>query len=225
MSKRELGRPRAPLTLTRVEVQARASVTLADVDDEELARALIANQPQAATVVWERFTPLVRRILRRALGPAQNAEDLVQEVFLRLFLKAHELREPKVLRAFIISITTLTVRSELRRRRARSWLGLSPDATVLDLRVVHPDPAGRQALGRFYQLLDRFNTRDRMAFVLRFIEGMSLIEVSEALGVSISTTKRSLLRVRRRLFEHVQRDPLLSDYISADTDLDRDDIE
>ncbi len=71
---------------------------------------------------------------------------------------------------------------------------------------------------RFYQLLDRFNTRDRMAFVLRFIEGMSLIEVSEALGVSISTTKRSLLRVRRRLFEHVQRDPLLSDYVTGSTE-------
>ncbi len=195
-------------------MQARAFVGLARVDDEELARALIAEDPSAATVAWERFSPLVRRILRRALGPAQNPEDLVQDVFLRLFLKVHELREPKALGAFIISITTLTARSELRRRRARSWLGLSPDAAALDLRVVHPDPAGRQALKRFYELLDRFNTRDRLAFVLRFIEGMSLNEVSEALGVSVSTAKRSLLHVRRRLAEHVQRDPLLADYVT-----------
>jgi len=214
VSKRQLGEPRPPLTVTRVEVKVRALAGLARADDEELARALIAKVPGAATVVWERFTPLVRRILRRALGPSQNIEDLVQEVFLRLFLKVHELREPKVLKAFIISITTMTVRSELRRRQARSWLGFSPDATVLDLRVVHPDPAGRQALGRFYELLDRFNARDRMAFVLRFIEGMSLIEVSEALRVSVSTTKRSLLYVRRRLLEHVQRDPLLAEYLT-----------
>ena len=196
-------------------MQVRAFVGLAEADDEKLARALIANDPNAATVAWERFAPLVRRILRRALGPGQNAEDLVQEVFLRLFLKVHELREPKALGAFIISITTLTVRSELRRRRARSWLGLSPDAAALDLRVVHPDPAGRQALERFYELLDRFNTRDRMAFVLRYIEGMSLVEVSDALGVSISTAKRSLLYVRRRLAEHVRRDPLLADYMTG----------
>jgi RNA polymerase sigma-70 factor (ECF subfamily) len=203
------------LTVTRVEMQVRAFVGLADADDEKLARALIAKDANAATVAWERFAPLVRRILRRALGPGQNAEDLVQEVFLRLFLKVHELREPKALGAFIISITTLTVRSELRRRRARSWLGLSPDAAALDLRVVHPDPAGRQALKRFYELLDRFNTRDRMAFVLRYIEGMSLVEVSDALGVSISTAKRSLLYVRRRLADHVQRDPLLADYMTG----------
>jgi RNA polymerase sigma-70 factor, ECF subfamily len=212
--KREVGNLTQRLTVTRVEVQARAFVGLANADDEALARALIAKDPGAAAVAWERFTPLVRRILRRALGPAQNAEDLVQEVFLRLFLKAHELREPRALRAFLISIATLTVRSELRRLRARSWLGFSPDVAGLDLRVVHPDPSGRQAIWRFYELLDRFNSRDRMAYVLRFIEGMSLTQVSEALGVSLSTTKRSLLRVRRRLLELVRRDALLADYVT-----------
>lgn len=214
MSKRELGEPSQLLTATQVEMKVRPFVGLARAEDEELARALIAKAPGAAPVVWDRFTPFVRRILRRALGPAQNVEDLVQEVFLRLFLKVHELREPKALRGFIISITTMTVRSELRRRRAKSWLGFSPNPALLDLRVVHPDPAGRQALGRFYELLDRFNTRDRMAFVLRFVEGMSLLEVSAALDVSVSTTKRSLSRVRRRMLEHVQRDPLLAEYLT-----------
>jgi RNA polymerase sigma factor (sigma-70 family) len=217
VSKRELENVRPPLATARGEMRA---PSLAHADDEELARALVAKDPSAASVVWQRFTPTVRRILQRALGPGHGVEDLVQEVFLRLFAKAHQLRGPQVLKAVIISITTLAARSELRRRRARSWLGFSPDATTLDLRVVHPDPIGRQALRRLYEHLDRFKSRDRLAFVFRFVEGMSLVEVSQALGVSVSTTKRSLLRVRRRLLEHVQRDPLLADYLTEASDLE-----
>jgi RNA polymerase sigma-70 factor (ECF subfamily) len=216
VSKREFGSQPSPLSVTSGQLPARASLELTRASDAEgLARALIANEPNSAMRVWERFAPLVRRILRRALGNAHNVEDLVQEVFLRLFLKVHQLRELKAFEAFIISIATFIARAELRRRRARSWLGLSPDASALDLRVVDPDPVGREALKRFYDLLDRFNSRDRMAYVLRYIEGMGLSEVSAALGVSLATTKRNLLRVQRRMLHYVERDPLLSDYLSS----------
>jgi RNA polymerase sigma-70 factor (ECF subfamily) len=182
-------------------------------DDEALVRALIAKRTEAARTVWQRFSPMVRRIIRRSLGPVSDAEDLVQEVFMQLFAKVHKLREPKVLKAFIISITTLTIRQELRRRKLKSWLGLRPDAAALDMRVVQPDPIAREALLRFYSLLDRFNPRDRTAFVLRYIEGLELVEVASALGVSLATTKRSLAHVQERLARFVERDPLLADYL------------
>lgn len=181
-------------------------------EDGSLGRALLAGDERAPLVAWRRYSPLVRRILRRCLGPDQAVEDLVQEVFLKLFSRVHKLREPRALSAFVISVTTLTVRQELRRRRARSWLGFSSDEAVLDLRVVHPDPMARQALNRLYELLSRFGARDRTAFVLRCVEGMSLQEASDALGVSLATTKRSVAHVRRRLAERVRQDPLLSEY-------------
>lgn len=198
-----------------VEPTARWGAGLGRMDDEALARALIAGQPQAARIAWQRFSPLVRRILRRALGPGGEVEDLVQDVFLRLFTKVSALREPKVLPAFVISIATFTLRQELRRRKLKSWLGLRPDPAISDLRVVHPDPLAREALERFYALLGQFSVRDRTAFVLRFLEGMELSEVAAALGVSLATAKRSIARGQRRMQAAVERDPLLRDYLTA----------
>jgi RNA polymerase sigma-70 factor, ECF subfamily len=198
-----------------VELTARWGAGLGLMDDESLARALIAGEPAAATIAWQRFSPMVRRIVRRAIGPGGEVEDLVQNVFLRLFTKVHALREPKVLKAFVITITTFTLRQELRRRRLRSWLGLRADPTAFDLRVVHPDPLAREALTRFYRLLDRFGARDRTAFVLRFLEGMDLTEVAAALGVSLATAKRCIARAQERMLTYVERDPALREYLTA----------
>jgi RNA polymerase sigma-70 factor (ECF subfamily) len=198
--------PAAPLTGSKGD--------MAQDPDEALVHGLIARQPQAARVVWQRFSPMVRRIVRRTLGPVSDAEDLVQDVFMQLFEKVHTLRDPRVLKAFIISITTLTLRRELRRRKVRSWLGLRPDPLAADLRVVHPDPIGREALERFYAVLDRLDVRDRTAFALRFIEGLAINDVAAALGVSLATAKRSLAHAQRRVQLHVERDPLLSEYLA-----------
>jgi RNA polymerase sigma-70 factor (ECF subfamily) len=203
--------PVSPIMAEPVEPDAE----LRGDDDETLVRGLIAKHPHAARIAWERFSPMVRRIVRRTLGPANDAEDLVQEVFMQLFAKVDTLRDPKAMRAFVTSFTMITLRRELRRRKLRSWLGLRPDPMAGDLRVVHPDPIGRAALERFYQVLDRLDARDRTAFVLRFIEGFAIAEVAAALAVSQATAKRSLAHAQSRVLLHVARDPLLSDYLAS----------
>jgi RNA polymerase sigma-70 factor (ECF subfamily) len=183
------------------------------MDDEALACALLAREPGAATVAWQRFSPLVRRIVCRAIGPVDEVEDLAQEVFISLFSKVSTLREPKLLRAFVISIASIALRRELRRRKLRSWLGLRPDPAAVDVRVLHPDPLAREALKRLDVLLDHVSARERRAFLLRFLEGMELTEVAAALGVSLATAKRCLARSKRRMHTYLERDPLLRHYL------------
>src|SRR5262245_25069926 len=98
---------------------------LADADDATLARALIARDAQAPGVLWQRYGPMVFRMLKRTLGTGHDIEDLAQEVFLCVFDKAPGLQEPKALKAFVISVTVLTSRHELRRRWVRRWVRLS----------------------------------------------------------------------------------------------------
>jgi RNA polymerase sigma-70 factor (ECF subfamily) len=207
--------PLSQLVAESAEALTRSTGDLDQATDEVLVRALIAKHSHAPRVLWQRFSPMVRRIVRRTLGPTSDAEDFVQEVFMQLFAKVHTLRDPRVLKAFIISVTTLTLRRELRRRKLRSWLGLRPDPLATDLRVVHPDPIGRAALERFYAVLDRLDVRERTAFALRYIEGLSMNDVAAALGVSLATAKRSLAHAQRRVLLHVERDPLLSDYLAV----------
>ena len=65
---------------------------LEEADDATLARALIGRSPAAPRVAWKRFAPMVRRILRRSLGPEGDIEDVVQDVFLCLFERVPTLR-------------------------------------------------------------------------------------------------------------------------------------
>jgi RNA polymerase sigma-70 factor (ECF subfamily) len=194
---------------------APASTALADADDATLACALIEKAPAAPRVAWNRFSPLVRRILRRSLGPQHDVEDIVQDVFLCLFERVHTLRDPVALKAFVIAITVRTARYEIRRARVRRWVGLSRTAELPDLRVVHADTTSQHALIHFYRALNRINERDRTAFVLRFIEGMEASEVAAALEVSVPTARRCFTRAWERVTFFAQRDPFLVDYLST----------
>src|SRR3954470_13600622 len=191
---------------------------LEESDDAELARALIARDPQAPRALWRRYAPMVFRMLRRALGPGHDVEDLAQEVFLCVLEKLPTLREPKALKAFVISITVLTTRSELRRLWVRRWIRLSNKGDATGKAVVHLDTDAREALGRFYGVLDRINAQDRTLFVLRFMEGLGLLEVAAAGGLSLATTKRRLARAWAKVILLVERDPVLSQYLSPNRD-------
>lgn len=157
---------------------------------------------------------MVRRILARALGPARDVEDSLQEVFLCLFTKVPELRNPASLRAFVVSITIRTLRHEIRRRKLRSWLRLDGPDAVPDLRSVSPDTDAREALARFYVLLDRINTRDRTVFVLHVLEGMDVESIASALQLSVPTIRRCYTRARDRIAILAGHDPMLVDYVS-----------
>ena len=196
-------------------LSAAPAADLTEVDNATLARALMDGDPDAPRLAWNRFAPMVRRIVQRSLGPEHDSEDVVQEAFLCLFNRVQTLREPAALKAFIISITVLTTRREIRRRKLRRWVGLAQAEEVPDLRVVNDDTDSREALVRFYRILDRIRARDRTAFVLRFIEGMEVADVAVAMGVSIPTVRRCFTSAWQRVSFFAKRDPFLADYLTT----------
>ena len=182
--------------------------------DAELARALIARDPNAPRALWRRFSPMVFRILRRAMGLGHDVEDLVQDVFLCVFEKVPALRDPKALKAFVMSFTVLTARGELRRLWRQRLIRVAEKGDVSGDALVEVDIDGREALSRFYAVLDRINAHDRTMFVLRFIEGLEVAEVAAASGWSLATTKRRLARAWSKVTLLVERDPILRDYLT-----------
>ncbi|HXU63467.1 MAG TPA: sigma-70 family RNA polymerase sigma factor [Polyangia bacterium] len=177
--------------------------------DVELARALIAGEPHAPEIMWDRYAPLVYRIVSRALGPDAEVEDVTQEIFYRLFNRVGSLRKPEALRSFVVSFALRIVKWELRRRRARRWLTLSETGEVPDDQLLFVTADTRYALRRLYRLLDQLATRDRLVLVLRHVEGMTLEEIAEALSISLATVKRSLRHATARLSALVDSDAAL----------------
>ncbi len=155
--------------------------------------------------------PQHRSALAGAPGRGQRSRP---GELLQLFRLIPELREPESLRSFLIGITLRVVGSELRRRRVRRWLHLTESGAVPETAGLEEDDDAREALRRFYAVLDQIGDSDRLIFVLRHIEGLELTEVAAALGTSLATTKRRLAKVMDRLLAMAERDPVLSDYLS-----------
>jgi len=190
----------------RLVAAATASPEEASATDLELARALIDGTAHAAEAAWERYSPLVHRIVSRAIGPDAEVEDVTQEIFYRLFSRIRTLRKPEALRSFVISFAIRIVKWELRRRRARRWLTLSETGDVPDEQLMVMDAENRYALRRLYSMLDRLSTRERLVLVLRHVEGMTLEEISAAMELSLATVKRGLRRASARVSQMVDAD-------------------
>ncbi len=180
--------------------------------DAELVQALLADDAGAPAILWDRYAPLVRRLLLKALGSCFEIEDLTQEIFLRVFMRLSALRDPSALRAFVLAVAANVLKWELRRR----WIGrrvlLSPTGTLPDVQSTSDDAEARQALRRCYLVLDELSTKERLAFAFRDMEGMTVKEVAAALDVSISTANRWVNRAASKVAEHVSRDPDLRSF-------------
>jgi RNA polymerase sigma factor (sigma-70 family) len=196
-------RSRAPLSLVVGSSGTGAS-------DADLARSLVAGEAWAVVETWHRFAPLVIMTAERALGSKSEAEDVAQEVFQRVFRKANTLRDIESLRSFIYSFAVRILKAELRYRRVRAWLMFRRSEMIVDVGGSTMDVEARDLLRKFYVLLDRLNSRDRLVFLLRRTESMTIEEIAETMDLSISTVKRSMAHASKKLSRWVDADPELA---------------
>jgi RNA polymerase sigma-70 factor (ECF subfamily) len=183
------------------------------LEDVALAQALVDGRPDAALVAWRRFHPLVERTLRRMLGPGGDLQDLTQEVFLRFFGKVAELKKLESLRSFVMAIAIRRAQEEIKRRRVRRWFAPFLGDAVMRSTTTEMDPEAREAVMHLYATIDRLNVTDRAIYVLRFIEGLEQAEISDAMGLSVSTVRRRLERLTKRVNSLMRSDPVLADYL------------
>lgn len=183
-------------------------------DDTALARGLIAGEAGTAEIAWRRFAPMVHGLLRRSLGPESDVEDATQEVFLRVFSRVSSLADLTALRSFIFSVAVRVARWELRRRRVRRMMHLTQSGRMPAQAANPLDSEARNAVRRFYAILDQIGSGERAAFVLRHFEGLDLIEAARVLDISLATLKRRLSRAEARINSLALQDPALASYLS-----------
>jgi RNA polymerase sigma-70 factor (ECF subfamily) len=181
--------------------------------DSELVLAAARGDSDAIAVVWERYSALVRGVLRGALGPDLAVEDLLQEVFIALVKGAKSIQEGAALRGYLVGIAVRLAALELRRRKVRRWVTLSSTGELPDTAVMPRDSESRQALQALYRVLDQLSSRRRLAFVLRHVQGLGITEVAGALKISESTARRELARARVHLVKRGQHEPALHAYL------------
>src|SRR5205814_3393739 len=89
-------------------------------------------------------------------------------------------------------------RFEIRRRARRRFFLLAANDELPEMEAVVSNPEVDEAVRATYRVLNKLPADERIAFALRFIDGMELSEVASACRVSLATIKRRLLKARQR---------------------------
>jgi RNA polymerase sigma-70 factor (ECF subfamily) len=186
-------------------------------DDVALVDGLRAGHPGAAAALYDRYAPPVRATLRSILGPDDEIPDLLQEVFIRALDRVSGLRDVERLGAWLSAIAVFVARAHIRLRSRRRLLGLFSPERTRPQQMEQPSSEARRAVREIYMILDDMPVDERMAFVLRHLHEMTLVEAAEACETSLATLKRRLARADARFLEAVRERPGLTQCLEEGT--------
>jgi len=174
---------------------------MSDETDASLARRVAGGDDAAAATLVRRHQRAVFGVCLRMLGRREDAEDVAQEVFLRLFRYLDRWDPSRPLRPWLMTITANRCRTALARRLKRKVL-LPGDLNPPDLSTPPADAALAEEVQR---AVDDLRDDHRAAFVLFHYEELSLQEVADALSRPEGTVKTWLHRARKQLAETLDR--------------------
>ncbi|MDX2052594.1 MAG: sigma-70 family RNA polymerase sigma factor [Polyangiaceae bacterium] len=199
-------RPERPHTPKVVELPVPLS-------DAAIVAGVCAGQRDAGAALFDRYSPLVHRVLLRVLGPDPDVHDLLQDVFVSALGSMRRLENPSALRGWLTQIAVFTARGRIRKRVRWRFLLFSPTEELPEQEAMHPSAEVSEALKKTYAVLNQMPPDERIPFALRFIDGMELTEVAKACGTSLATIKRRLSRAQTRFVELARQDPSLLEWV------------
>src|SRR5437588_3042605 len=180
---------------------------LHEFDDGRLVLEHLAGEAQAFGTLVDRYQTRLLNFINRTIGDRERAEDLVQEVFIRVFRHLHRFDQTKKFSTWIYTIASNLAKNEL-RNRSRNPLVLfqtikknwEADHRPLQFEdtTARPDDLYRKrflkdAVDRCVRQLPEHH---RDAFVLRELEGKSYQEIAEITHCNLGTAKSRLNRAR-----------------------------
>lgn len=171
------------------------------MSDPDLARRCLRGDPVAMRDLVDRFQPDVFALCVRLLRHRQDAEDVAQETFLRVFRSLGRWDSARPLRPWVLAIAVNRCRTCIDRR------GRVPDPTpfVDDVPArSDPDPPGELTRG-LRAAVDELRAEYREVFVLFHEHGQSYEAIAGAVGRPVGTVKTWLHRARAAVLDHLHR--------------------
>ena len=186
------------------------------LDDETLALLVKRGDHEAFRCIMQRFGGHLYRIARGVVKDDAEAEDIVQDAFMRAYHKINSFRGDAPFRTWLVSILLNEARSRLRKRHTMVGLEqigeLSPDSYWISHSRSESEGAGPASLAARAEIrsllkgaIDELPESYRNVYVLRDIEGHSVLETASHLAIKPQTVRTRLYRARRLLRKSLHR--------------------
>jgi RNA polymerase sigma-70 factor (ECF subfamily) len=173
---------------------------------QDVARARDGDA-EAFRALVERHSRYLFGVAHRLTGNAQDAQDVVQETWLKVHMQLRRFEARSDVRTWLTRIAVNCSIDHIRARRHRETahdpadLEYGPIGKPQIESLPAPDRLllGVEIQTRVSETLACLTTLERAAFTLRHVEGMSIEEISSALGLKTSATKHSIFRAVRKM--------------------------
>jgi RNA polymerase sigma-70 factor (ECF subfamily) len=187
--------------------------------ESELVWRVIAKDGAAFKTMMERHNRRLYRIARSILSDDSEAEDIVQSTYLTAYVRLRKFRGDASLATCLTRITMNKALERLRRGRniQLESLHFEHSAQIISFPQMSDDPeritAQRQIIRLVEEAFDKIPMDFRLVFMARVIEGMSVEETADLLGLKPETVKTRLHRARLLLRDELERQagPLFKD--------------
>lgn len=176
------------------------------VDTDLISRAA-GGDTSAFQALVERHRTMVYRVAYQFAGNHHDAEDIAQEVFIKVYRSLDRFRQDAQLSSWMYRIVMNACIDHQRRGRSAASAATGDEAEyrMLNAPEETPGPEERAYAGEIGEVLQvevgRLPKGQRIVFVMRHYQGMKLCEIAEALGLAEGTVKRQLHAAVHRLRE------------------------
>jgi RNA polymerase sigma-70 factor (ECF subfamily) len=179
--------------------------------DEELIARFQQGDNYAFDQLVKRYKDPLLNFVFRFLGEREEAEDIVQETFLRLFKNKHYYQEVARFSTWIYTIAGNLAKTELRRRKRRRLFSINQPAVgekeieLADDSDTPEEVTNTQITDAIIQKsIDRLTVKFKQVIILRDVQGFSYEEIAEIAKIPLGTVKSRVNRARIKLQEDLQ---------------------
>lgn len=169
---------------------------------EEIIKACRANDSKSQKLVYENYFPLMLAIVRRYLKDEEDALDVVNQGFIKIFRKLDQYHFENSFEGWCKRIIINTALDHLRaNKRYKDFFSFE---TIMPTYQVYNDGLHSMSIDELYKIIDSISPISKVVFNMFAIDGFSHKEISDKLNISVGTSKWHLSSARKQIQAKIQ---------------------
>jgi len=173
-------------------------------DDRVIVEEVLQGNKEAYTQIIQKYNKRIRLLIRKMIGQSVYEQDMAQEIFIKVYYHLGEYNQNFAFGAWLYRIATNYCFDELRRRK-RSLQVTNEEVELFTTQTPELEYLAKEQRAYLQNRMMTLEPKYRIVLELRYLQFMSYEEISEKLGVPLSTVRTRISRGKSKLRDSITR--------------------